>query len=1115
MDKKALKEGIMIKAPFLDGIGLVKKFEDNGSYFKLELVLKKNNKYISLQLDDGQLDSIEEAGGSSLFVESSEDFFLNVEAERIRLAYEFDPILAVTTSQIQPLPHQIEAVYDYALQSPKVRFLIADDAGAGKTVMAGLIIKELQYRRMANRILIVVPGHLKYQWQREMKEKFDTNFTLINRDLMRSSMVDVWETNNHCISTIDFLKQDDILNSLKGNHWDLVVADEAHKMSAYKYGDKIDKTGRYKVGEILSENSTHMLFLTATPHRGKKDNFRLFLDLLRPGFFSDPDLMDKSIDSKENRLFIRRLKEDMRNFDGEPLFPPRDVRSVEFNLSDEEKRLYNDVTSYIQNYYDQAKENRHISFAMMILQRRLTSSINAILESLKNRREGLNELLSLPEKIESSDEYEEARGMTEEEIEDLEEEKRMEIEDKMMQLTIANNVDEVEEEILQVEKLITEAREVKKQEIESKLVKLHDEVLENLEGRKLLIFTEFKDTLDYLVDKLEDWDFDVTQIHGKMGMEARIEAEREFRENCQIMVATEAAGEGINLQFCSLMVNYDIPWNPNRLTQRMGRVHRYGQENEVFIWNMIAKETREGQILSRLFSKLETIKEDLGGNDRVFDIIGDVIPGADFGDLFKQAIFDQRKMDEINQEIEKTDKESVQTTLDNLQFKGLATRHIDYSGVSEKRREAAENKLIPEYIEDYFLRAFKRFGGEVKKVRDYYRIENVPYDIRSINEDSWFKRNYGRVEKRYSRITFSKDIAQKDKGYEYVAPGHPLLEAVNQKILNMFEGQEVFAKFVDENGNKNGVIWFFEGSVSDGLHETVGKSVFAVYQGKDGEIKEINPSVMWDLKPMDEGDLVDARDLLNDKGEVEDYISKEILFPYRDKLKERRKKETHIKKKYGLRSLQYLIQESNSKLIEYDQRQEAGEDMKMAIFNEEQRKERFEKRKDQLQKEIRLEKNLTVSNPSFIGGAVVVPGEKEPKAAAGMYSDEEVEAVGMKVAMEYEKSKGWNPEDVSSENIGFDIRSVKYNGDGKLVGIRYIEVKARAQEGGVRLSANEWKKAKRFSSDYWLYIVTNAGSGNPVLSKRIQDPTDKFSLNENIYATGYEIPLENWKQIEG
>ncbi len=1110
-----LSEGDLIKSDIFDGLGEVKKFEERSGYFLLEVVLRKDNQFKPFRISKEQLEQIEIVSEELSFFDDAQDFFLMIEALRIRLAYQFDPLLAVNVSQIDPLPHQIDGVYDYALKSPKVRFLIGDDAGAGKTIMAGLVIKELQYRNMADRILIVVPGHLKYQWQRELKEKFNSSFVFVDRSMMDAYWSEnVWEERNQVITTIDFLKQSDVLRTISSSQWDLVVVDEAHKLSAWAYGDKIQKTKRYLAGEVLSDLSTHMLFLTATPHRGNEENFRLFLDLLRPGFFSKIELLEESIQRRENPLFVRRLKEDMKDFKGNKLFPPRHIRTVEFRLTEEEKDLYYSVTQYVRYYFNRAQKKRNISFAMMVLQRRLTSSIDSILESLKRRKERMEELLELPGKIrERQLEYEEIKDITEEELEDMEEERRWEIEEKLTNLTIAENLDDVKKEISQLVDLIGKAELVKQKEIESKLVSLRDKVLTNLGDNKLLIFTQFKDTLDYLTSKLRKWGYSVCTIHGSMRMPDRITAEKEFQHESQIMVATEAAGEGINLQFCSWMVNYDIPWNPNRLEQRMGRIHRYGQKKEVFIWNMVSGDTIEGRILHRLFSKMESMAIALG-SDKVFDVIGRVLPETDFEQFFKDAIFNQRRIEEIYEYMDKLDEEQVQTTLERFFKTGLATRHIDYTGLLRKSNEADENRLVPEYIQDYFLRAFDKIGGRAHKIRNYWRIDFIPLLLRQFNDNYSFKTRYGKIERLYSRTTFYKEIARENREYEYIAPGHPLLEAVNEKILDEnFKGQR-YAVFEDEHGGKHGVQWFFEGEVLDGAGNSAGKRMFCVYQDVNGGLQEINSSILWDLKPMPP-DKIDkeCEALLKHKNDIEEYTVNEILFPYKTKIEEIRLRESQIKKRYGLRSLDYLIQESAHRLLEYQQKQEENYDMSMPILNETRRKDRLEQKRQDLEKEIRLEKNITITEPRILGAAIVIPPSRkaEPKP---MFSSKEVEQAGMEVAIGFETQTGWIPQNVSDDNLGFDIRSTKYDVNGVFQAIRYIEVKARARSGAVHISANEWKKAKRFGENYWLYIITYAKTDSSKLT-RIKNPADQFMINEDIYSTGYMIPEENWTKFEG
>jgi len=1127
-----LAEGQIITADFLSGAARVKKFEKRENFSLLEVVLENTGKFRSLRLISDQLKQIEIVHRDAVTVsDNPESFFLFIEATRIRLAHQFDPQLAVGVSQIEPLPHQLEAVYEYALKSPRLRFLIADDPGAGKTIMAGLILKEMQYRGLVERALIVAPGHLRYQWQREMKERFGVRLRLIDRNTMHSVWGEnVWEEYPLAIASIDFLKQDDIRATLSGTRWDLIIVDEAHKMSAYAYRSKkvtkIKPTKRYKVGEILSRQAEHLLFLTATPHRGDEDNFRLFLDLLRPGFFAKPDSLKESVQRQDNPLLIRRLKEQMKKFDGSPIFPPRHIQTVRFRMTDQEIGLYNNVTSYVRNYFDQARENRQIAFAMMILQQRLTSSIYAILSSLQHRKEKLQEFLKLPDKIRSDDYYRQVKLLNDAELEDLPEEERWDIEKRMEQVTIAENIDDVKLEIKQLDKLIEQAKGVRSQEIESKLVKLRDEILESLRGRKLLIFTKQKATLQYLVEKLQGWGYRVNHIHGRMNIDARVEAEHVFRHETQIMVATEAAGEGINLQFCSLMVNYDIPWNPNRLEQRMGRIHRYGQDKEVYIWNMVSKDTREGQILDRLFEKLESIREQLG-DDRVFDIIGEIIPGTDFGALLKDAIFNQRRMEEIDAKIDEMDSEHAREIIDRVFMNALATQHIDSIQLQRDQLQSRENRLIPEYVEDFFLRGFEKLGGKYTSITDGYRIDSVPFEMRQLAEDYSFKTKYGKVARGYKKIAFDKQIATMGSDYEFIAPGHPLLESLNEVIFRQLRqdatGHPVFA---DPDGKREGVLWFVQGAVRDGAGNIAGQRIFCFLQSSEESLQKLNPAVLWDLEPSPNAKIPpELADLIGKRDVVEDYVVSEFLIPYQSEMANRRERDAEIKERYGLQSLDYLIQESNQKLLDYDERQQRGEKMDMPIVREQRNYHQLEQRSEELKREIRLEKNIAVEEPRIIGVAAVV---LEPEIAEGteqvqlqpteehgaaMVRDDEIEAIGMRVAGDYEEENGWEVSDVSQEKHGgFDLRSINYNEDGKLEAIRYIEVKARAQTGEIRLSTNEWKKARQLKDEYWLYIVTHAGTENPKL-ERIQNPASKLQQEKDIYATGYKIPKASWQQL--
>ena len=1045
------------------------------------------------------------------FSGDAESFFLVIEGRRIRLAHQFDPLYAVNVSQIDPLPHQIDAVYFHILKHPRIRFLLADDPGAGKTIMAGLLLKELKQRGLVNRILIVVPGHLKDQWIREMKEKFNETFKVIDRAVIEASWGrNVWLEENQAITSMDFAKQDDVMLSLAEATWDLVIVDEAHKLAAYEYGaGKITKTQRYRLGELLSKNSNFLLFLTATPHRGDPSNFRLFLDLLEPGFFATNEILMESIRNRENPLFLRRLKEDLKTFDGTPLFPPRKVKTVKYQLSPDEKRLYNAVTKYVEEYYNKAleieeeKRRRNVTFALLILQRRLASSVRAVRKSLERRRNKLEELLRQGELIQ------EVGYVSEEVLEDMPEMERWKKEDELLEkLTSSRTLEELREEINKLDELIQLAKEVEKKEIETKLNELRKVMeIEKLKEKKekLLIFTESRDTLDYLVEKIREWGFDVTYIHGGMNLDKRIQAEHEFREKAQIMVSTEAGGEGINLQFCWLMVNYDIPWNPNRLEQRMGRIHRYGQQYEVHIYNLVAIDTKEGKILEKLLTKLEIIGEQMG---KVFDVIGDVVSaylptGKTLQDLIIEAITNKRSLDEILQDIEKIPDEEAIKRAKEAALEGLATRYIDFSRILGEMRAAKENRLIPEYIEKFFLKASEKLGVKVERRKDgFWRITNVPYELRNISYD--FKIRYGDVFKEYGKFSFDKEKAFKGQA-EFVAPGHPLLEAVIEKVFEKYGGEvERGAAFIDPSGVMNGFIWFLEGQINDGNGQIAGKRIFALYQDSQNNIKQVSPSILWDLKPANPNSLNITNTFIGNEDAIMAFAIENVLTKYLEEIKRQREHDAEIKRKYGLRSLQELILRSEEKLIEYEIRRIKGMEVPEAVIQTERRKkEDLERKKAELEKRIQAETNLLLSPPKIIGVARVIP---QPPVEDELKEDLEIEKIGMQIAMNFEISQGRNPEDVSLQNLGFDIKSKAPDGS-----YRYIEVKARAREGKIALTPNEWLMANRLGDEYWLYIIINVATKPELYT--IQNPASKLKPNEEIEIVRYIVNKDDWKHV--
>lgn len=1083
--------------------------EDLGDYVHIVGTTTRSRDKIDDIIPAGEFETFTVMGQGLSFTEEPSKVFLALENIRYRFASLYDPLLAMNTSKVDPLPHQIEAVYGYVLKLPRVRFLIADDPGAGKTIMAGLIIKEMKLRNLVKRILIVSPGHLKDQWRREMAERFEEKFIVIERGLLDAHYGEnVWIKENQIITSMDFAKREEVLPSISAAPFHLIIIDEAHKMSAYRYGDKVSKTGRYKLGEVLSESTDHLLFLTATPHKGDPENFRLFLDLLEPGFFATNEMVEESIKNKDNPLFIRRVKEDLKSFDGKPLFLPRHVKTVAFNLGDNspgEKNLYNELSKYVNTQYNKAltkDKKRNVAFALVILQRRLASSTYALLRSLERRKKRLEDLLAGVQERNSSYGY----NFDIETIEDMSEEDRWREEEIWETLSVAENREELIKEIGTLGDLINQAKKVIQSEEEYKLKELRNsleklrEKHKDIKDKKILIFTESKDTLEYLEKKIKDWGYSCNTIHGGMKLEERIKAEAIFKQETEVLIATEAAGEGINLQFCHMMINYDIPWNPNRLEQRMGRIHRYGQQREVYVFNLVAEDTREGMVLKRLFDKLEEIKNALG-SDKVFDVLSDVLFDKNLSQLLMEASAKARDINEILKEIDITvDEDYIKRIKANL-GETLATRYIDYTRIREMAQQAEEYRLIPEYTESFFKKAFIKAGGKVREKKDgFLAIDSVPYCIREIGKRDTFKKSYGSILKKYSRVTFDKKLAFQNPDSDFFSFGHPAFEAIMIWIGENFSDSLLKgATFIDPDGNLKGYILFYEGAIKDGNNEIAGKRLFAFYVEEE-KVSPIAPSAVWDFAEDREskGEKINLEDLK--KQVVKHSISE--LKEYKEFLLKERERQAEIKEKYGMKSLEHLILKLDGDLLSLHTRKEHGENVDLAIHNKEERKEEYDRAKNKLKEQIEREKTLTMTMPRFMG---IIKVKAADNVTEDMRTNKEIELIAMKEAMEYEKEKGRTPEDVSSKNTGFDIRSTDDKGN-----IRYIEVKGRATFGNIALTQNEWFKAKRFKEDYYIYAVMNA-SESPELYI-IQNPEKNFQPEEIIEIVRYIIPADKIKE---
>ena len=615
--------------------------------WRLGLVGTLTEKFRSVTLSADQLPLLQFIEPAQSFNGDGNLLRLGLQAHSLGIAFEFDPYFGLSMSRVDPLPHQLEAIYEYMLKLPRVRFLLADDAGAGKTIMAGLLLRELKLRGLVERTLVVCPANLAFQWQRELKEKFDEQFILMRGfDLRVQYGVNQWLQNSQVITSLDLAKREDILPSLRQAKWDLVVVDEAHRMSAAAE-DK--KSMRYRLGELLRDTTDHCVLLTATPHKGDPLNFTLFLRLLDEDAFADVRSIHEAMERRRAPFYLRRLKEAMVYFpeqqpDGtwkeKKIFTKRIPHTVNFTIDGAEFDLYREVTNFVksQSRRAAAREDdpraRAVGFLMTLYQRRLASSTFAVQRSLENRARRLDTALKrgkqlLEEIVEVPDP---------EDLEEMDEPEREQWEERLALMSVARNPQELREEIDDLLRLAKMAEDVEAAGVEAKLSKLkkvlQDEGFFDHPEQRLLIFTEFKDTLDYLVKRLRDWGFRVGFIQGgkKAGsredLGSRLWAEQQFKDgHIQILVATEAAGEGINLQVCHILFNYDIPWNPNRLEQRMGRIHRYGQVHDCLIFNFVATNTVEGRVLEKLLERLQEIRDALD-EDAVFNVVGEILPAA-------------------------------------------------------------------------------------------------------------------------------------------------------------------------------------------------------------------------------------------------------------------------------------------------------------------------------------------------------------------------------------------------------------------------------------------------------------------------------------------------------
>jgi SNF2 family DNA or RNA helicase len=1096
--------------------------------------------------DEPRLDIVEK-GRPWSFDGDGSLFRLVSEAQRIRLAHLFDPVLAVHTSLVDPLPHQITAVYEAMLPRQPLRFLLADDPGAGKTIMAGLLIRELIVRGDLQRCLVVCPGSLAEQWQDELYRRFNLPFEILTNDKLESARTGNWFLeNNLVIARLDKLsRNEDVQQKLLAPdcRWDLVVCDEAHKMSATAFGGEIKYTKRYRLGQLLSTVTRHFLLMTATPHNGKETDFQLFMALLDGDRF-EGRFRDGVHVADVSDLMRRMVKERLLKFDGTPLFPERIAYTVSYKLSDAEAKLYKDVTDYVREEFNRAealendKRAGTVGFALTILQRRLASSPEAIYQSLRRRRERLESRLRELEVLQRGSQAATVLAATPpvldaEDVEDLEDAPDSEIqtieEDILDQATAARSIAELKAEIETLKNLESLALMVRRSGMDTKWCELANllDVIFTPSGssgcsaetpkpygsgqipppvpsplQKLVLFTEHRDTLNYLegrITTLLGRKDAVVIIHGGMGREERMNAQESFRHDpqVQVLLATDAAGEGINLQRAHLMINYDLPWNPNRLEQRFGRIHRIGQTEVCHLWNLVAEETREGNVYRKLLDKLEQARQSLGG--QVFDVLGKLqFEGKPLRDLLIEAI---RYGDQP--EVRARLSTVVENALDRNQLQELLEDHalahdaMDASRIHRIREDmerAEARRLQPHYIESFFLEAFRRTGGSAKQREPRrYEITHVPAPVR--NRDRLI--GIGEpVLPRYERIAFEKELVapQGQPLAAFVCPGHPLLDSVIDLTL---ERQRDLLKrgavLVDENdsGMQPRVLFYLEHAIQDasltrfGERRIISKRMLYIEIDATGSIRHVQYAPYLDYRPLTDGEpateavlgrpecawinrdleqtaqgyavvrvvpehLKDIRDgrlslIAKTEAAVKDRLTKEITYW------DHRAEELKLQEQAG---------KSNARL-------NSGEARKRADLLQARLQKRLE--------ELELEAQLSPLPPVVLGGLLVVPigllrnmmGKKE--AISAVPADTQASAARARaIIMEIERSLGFEPTDREVEKLGYDIES-SVPGTGKL---RFIEVKGRVTGAPtIIVTKNEILYSLNKPEDFILAIV--------------------------------------------
>ena len=1045
-------------------------------------------------------------------------FRLASEARRMKWAHLSDPFAAVDTSNIEPYPHQIEAVYNRFLTQKPLRFLLADDPGAGKTIMAGLLIRELMLRGDVARCLVVAPGSLVEQWQDELWDKFGLDFELMSRGAVEASRTgNPFLEKNLLVARVDQLaRAEDLTAKVQVSDWDLVIVDEAHKMSAHQYGNELTKTKRFLLGEVLRERARHLLLLTATPHNGKNEDFLAFMTLIDPERFAGR-LRDGEVPDVSD-VMRRLVKENLTTFDGRRLFPQRHAHSLNFELSEPEDALYQAVTSYVREGMNRAARMQEegdkrrgiiVGFALAGLQRRLASSPAAIYHSLRRRTERLqkqaDELRHLAAAGEPVPVTELPKGVRIADLEDFDfddyaDDELENLEDFVIDAaSAAATAEELDIEVAELKVLVKLADDVRNSAVDTKWIELRnllrsDQFRGEDSSGKLIVFTEHKDTLSYLTDRITaelGRPEAVVTIHGGVKRHDRRTMQDRFRVDptVQILVATDAAGEGINLQVANMMVNYDLPWNPNRIEQRFGRIHRIGQKRPCHLWNLVAHETREGKVFERLFDKIEQQRKVYG--DQVYDVLGDQYVNTSLQDLLIRAI--REDVDPAHQAFmeEVIDQEIGGQLEDVLRERALVGGLADPTA-NDKIRDLMERsrtrRLQPWFVEAFFTEALRESGGRITaREEGRFEITRVPASVRSHADP-----RLGAVHDRYDRVTFNKAHIDRDGAdrADLVSPGTPLLSAVVDKVLadhghTLQSGALLLDS--DDPSTEPRLLVYLDHSVTDGrqVHgqrQLVSRRFQYVEIDRHGNTLDPGSEPYIGYGPVPD----DLRERLFGhldlgwadqaaESAARDWAIEHMAGPHFEEMNVVTGERVAKTREAVRERLEAEIRFWDQRAEELKAQELAGKKPRINSGRARSRADELEARMARRRLELDQEADLHNNPPTIVGAALIVPQglvdqlDGTPPAPDAVADKMETDRRAVAAVLAAERTLGRNPEEQVHNNPGFDILSI----DPK-TGIHYfIEVKGHLpQTTEISVSAQQVQKAKA-NPDRWRLAVAS------------------------------------------